>query len=69
MESTTANELHLMAEMMGAQQQFTDAGLVSMLCPDLAGKTLAMLTAEERQRLMAAAEAFSFPEWEREDDD
>jgi len=63
-----SDELISMAQMFGAAQSFSDRGLIAMLCPELEGKSMAELTAEEFQQLLAAANA-NFPVVEIEDED
>lgn len=57
-------ELRSFALMMGASQYYSDGGLIAMVCPQFAGKSLQDLTPEELQELMTAAEQMEFGEEE-----
>ncbi|MDX1977957.1 MAG: hypothetical protein SFT94_09800 [Pseudanabaenaceae cyanobacterium bins.68] len=61
-------ELNEFAQLLGANQVFTDQGIITLLCPELDGKSLADLSPEEFGRLQAAA-LQAFPLIEIEDED
>ncbi len=62
-------DLIWLGNLMGAEQVFSDRGLVAMLCPDLEGKTLAELTPTEFERLMEAAQSYSLSKLKEEEED
>ncbi len=64
----TDPELESMAAMFGANQIFSDRGLIMLLCPELEGKSMQDLSTEEVQKLINQANK-SFPIIEIEDED
>lgn len=56
-------------EMMGADQVLSDGEMIAMLCPHLAGKTLAELTPAELAEVMRAAESFPISTIPEEEED
>lgn len=61
-------ELQEFAQLLGADQVFTDQGMIALLCPELAGKSLAELSPDQFALLQAAAiQAFPIVEIEDED--
>ncbi len=62
-------DLVWLGNMMGAEQVFSDADMVAMLCPDLAGKTLAELSPIEFERLMSAAQSCALSKISEEEED
>jgi hypothetical protein len=65
----TDPDLLWLGTMMGAEQVFTDGEMIALLCPALAGKTLAQLTPAEFDQLMAAAQACSLSKIPEEEED
>ncbi|MCS6959710.1 MAG: hypothetical protein RMK91_06630 [Pseudanabaenaceae cyanobacterium SKYGB_i_bin29] len=66
---TVDPDLLWLGEMMGADQVLTDRQMIAMLCPHLAGKTLAELTPEEVAELLKAAESFPLSTLPEEEED
>lgn len=56
------NDLEEFAAMLGADQIYSDEGLISMLCPEFAGKSMQDLTGSELEELMRVASQFSIPD-------
>lgn len=62
-------DLQWFGQMMGASQLLSDRGMVSMLCPELDGKSLTELTPAEFDQLMASARTFSLGTVPEEEED
>lgn len=55
--------------MIGADQVLSDREMIAMLCPHLAGKTLAELTPAELAEVMRVAESFPVGTMSEEEED
>ncbi|MFN3361733.1 MAG: hypothetical protein ACK421_09960 [Pseudanabaenaceae cyanobacterium] len=66
---TTDPDLLWWGEMIGADQVLSDREMIAMLCPHLAGKTLAELTPAELAEVMRVAESFPVGTMSEEEED